>query len=211
MEKRGLKPAPKKEAPPAEKPAPAQQGMPPEQAQQAQQQATPEEQEQSDHFIGRALELMSDDKVATALVERLQHRSGQGEESEMAVEALASASLMVFDRVMKAATDASAQLSPSAMANAGAEIVANVALLAETANIYEYSEEEINAAYVRAASIYGERMNAEGGAVKDAASQDWNSMVQADQQGNVDSVAPGLSQVAAQMQQGGKKAPPQEA
>lgn len=167
-------------APGAEMPLEAPQDGPPEQQDAgAAQQASPEEQGQYDQFVGRAMELIYNQKMFPQVVEMLRggHNDGQDPKeagaSSGSAQGLAHATAMIITRVYKAATDAGAELSPDVIFHGGTEIFGQLAEISDKAGISDYANDrdQLEAAYFLAVDTAMQQLR-KAGVVDEASAKD---------------------------------------
>ena len=89
--------------------------------------------------------------------------------------------------------------------HAGKEILEDLADLAQTEQIHDYTPEELEGAAYVAADLYREKRGSEGKLDEKAAKEEAGLLVKADQTGQMDELIPGASTAFA------KKGPPQDA
>jgi hypothetical protein len=110
------------------------------------QQASPEEQAQYNQFVGRAMQLIYDQRMFPKIVEMLRGggSDGQGKDdtgNSGPAHGLANATAMIITRVYKAASDAGAQLSPDVVFHGGTEIFGQLAEISDKAGISDYAND----------------------------------------------------------------------
>jgi hypothetical protein len=157
---------------------------------------TPEEQEVYEQVVANAQMLIYDKKSMGGIVESLK---GDG----VPIEGLANTAVMVAKKVFDSAAEGGVSVPGDVMFHAGAEIVEELADLQKEAGIADLSQEQIDGAFLRAQDIYREMSEADGTVDREAAAQDMQALVEADQAGRLDEVLPGAS-AAAQRYQGGR-------
>ncbi len=155
---------------------------------------SPEEQAQYTAFVETALNLISDDRFEDGLLKSL---GG----SKDPVLSLASTALTVVQRVEASASQKGQQVSGDVLLHAGEEIVGALAEMAGAANIHDYTQEEMDGAFYRAADMYREEKQARGEIDQDAAAADLQDLAAADKAGQL---PPQFAQ-AAQAMQGGAR------
>ncbi len=185
--------------------------------------ATPEQQQSYNAFLLAAMRIIytqgpdGKPRVQPVIIEKLKFREGQQPpESDQAVAALASLTVMVETRVEAAAQQHGQPVSdPAVLYHAGTEIMGDLATIAEKARIYNYSPKEISGAWVRAVDLYQQQKTQSGelAASKPALQHDWGQITGAARAGNLDSIVPGISGAAKMMApqgkgMGGRKPPP---
>lgn len=162
--------------------------------------ATPEEQQQYDQIVAQALNLLSDpknkplrDKMATLLA--------AGKDRVMA---LGTASYYVFQTVFTSAQSAGKNFDAGVMLAAGEEINQHVATFGKVRKIADYSQDEIDGAFLKAVDLFRERNP--GLLDPQAAQADLHEIQDADQSGTLDKVAPGLAGALGKLKGLGQKA-----
>lgn len=149
--------------------------------------ATPEEQQQYDEFVSQALNLISKPE-SKALRDKLLTLLKTGDDP---VQALASTSYNVFSAVFKSGVQAGRQFDSGVLLAAGEEITQHIAIFAKVRKVGDYSDDDINAAYLQAVDMF--RMNNKDLLDPQGAQQDLHQIQDADNQGSLDQVAPGLA------------------
>ena len=148
---------------------------------------TPEEQAQYDQFIDNAFSAIYDEKSLPQIIESLK---GNGNP----VDGLANTAVAVVTRVEDSAEKAGQALSPDVVFNAGSEILEDLAELASKAGIHEFTPDEVEGALFQAMDLYREMRGRDGGAARPQIVEDFNQIVELDQAGKLDEVAPGLTE-----------------
>ncbi len=151
-------------------PEPTQNEAEPTQDAGAAQQASPEEQAQYNQFVGRAMELIYNQKMFPQVVQMLRggHNDGQDPKEAGAAsgpaQGLAHATAMIITRVYKAAADAGAQLSPDVLFHGGTEIFGQLAEISDKAGISEYAKDrdKLEGAYFLAVDTAMQQLKAAG-------------------------------------------------
>ncbi|MBP2230835.1 hypothetical protein J2847_004144 [Azospirillum agricola] len=147
---------------------------------------TPEEQAQYDQFIDRAFRLIYDQKSFPTILKRLTATPDP-------VEGLAAVVVMVVTRLRDSAKQQGVEISPDVLYHGGAELLEDVADTAAKAGIYQYTPEEMEKALYRALDLY-RTMERRGGGDPRPYQQDWDALMQADQQGRLGEMLPQLGQ-----------------
>ena len=166
---------------------PPQAGAPPAEEGEPQPNVTPEEQAELDRFVDKAFELIYDDAVQPKILKRL---GGEGNP----VDGLAATTAMVVKRVEDSAEKAGQPVSPDILFHGGKQILEDLAELSERAGIYEYDQEELDGAGLRALDLYRDAKAKSGTLDEGAIKQDFDAVVQADQQGQLGQMFPGLEE-----------------
>lgn len=160
---------------------------------------SPEEQRQYDAFVGNGIRLIFDERTAPTLLNRLKA-------TQNPIEGLASTTVMVVDRLKDSAERSGAKLSPDVLMHGGIELMENIAELSRAANLHEYTPEEIENAMYAALDMYGTQELQRGTIDKNAIAQDFQALVEADRQGRLEEVLPGISAKAEEIQRRGRGA-----
>lgn len=157
---------------------------------------TPEEQQLYDTFVDNAFSAIYDDKSLPRIIESL---AGDGNP----VDGLANTAVSVVARVEDSAEKAGQVIPPDVVFSAGVEIIENLADLAEKAGVHVFTPEELEGATFQAMDLYREMKGRDGGAARPQIVDDFNKIVELDQAGRLDEVAPGLSDRFGGAAQGG--------
>jgi len=175
-------------------------------------QPTSREQADYEDFLNMAMDVLypgqgDERRPEPGLVKRMMFRSektGQ-DESGQAVAALASTTVAIATRVQQEFKDRNQKISPAAMYHAAAELMGAVAEMAAQPNpanggepIYDYSEEEMKGAWIRAVDQYQQQQTASGDLPKGIMQHDWGEIVGAAKAGKLDSISPELAEAANQ-------------
>ncbi len=175
-------------AAPAGAPAPARAVPAPQQGGgEEQPNVSPEEQAIYEQFVNNAFSVIYDEKSLPSIIESLK---GDGNP----VEGLANTAVGVVVRVQDSAENAGQALPPEVIFNAGAEILEDLAGLAEKAGVHEFTPEEVEGAMFQAMDLYREMKGGADGAALSGAKEDFSQIVALDQAGRLDEVAPGLTE-----------------
>jgi hypothetical protein len=161
---------------------------------------SPEEQAEYDRFMDRAFRLIYDAKVFPGLLERLRATPDP-------VEGLASVTVMVVTRLQDSARQQGVAISPDVLYHGGLEIMEDLAATAEKARVHAYTDKEMEAALYQALDLYRQTESASGGIDQQAAAQDWDALVQADQQGRLHEALPGIGKGGGAPQPSSEQAP----
>ena len=142
-------------------------------------QASPEEQDAYDRFVGRAMQFIYGDAFDKVL-KMLQ----AGDDP---IDGLAVTAASIVSRVQDAAEQAGQKLSGDILLHGGAEIVADLAMIATKAKIHDFeqSPKDFEAAWYRALDEYRVMRQAAGKIDQNIAKQDLATLQQADQTGEL--------------------------
>ncbi len=110
---------------------------------------SPEEQAIYDQFVDNALSAIYDDKSLPQIIESLK---GDGNP----VDGLANTAVNVVVRVQDSAEQADQAISPDVVFNAGIEILEDLAELAATAGVHEFTAQEVEGATFQAMAAFDE-------------------------------------------------------
>jgi hypothetical protein len=187
-------------------PAPDAQAQP----QDEQPNVSPEEQQIYDQVVGKAADIIyGKGKVMPEIVEALKPAkgtpTGEGEEDQAqpegqgkvgnpAVLALANTAVQIVQKLDVAAKDAGQPIPDDVLYHAGSEVVEMLAEVAEAAGFHDYSEEEINGAFLQAVDLYRPIAEEMGRTSSDQLKQQFGEIEQADQQGQLGQLLPGIDQ-----------------
>lgn len=154
---------------------------------------SPEEQAKYEQFLDSALKVIYNVKTKEKILAGL----GEGEP----VAALASIAAMVASRVTAAAVKAGDRIDPAIALGAMEEIIPDLAEFASEAGAREFSQEEIDGAFIRAVDQYRDTETRNGNIDPQEFAADFDEMMRADQEGRLGDVVPGI--------EGGAPAPAQ--
>lgn len=163
---------------------------------------SPEEQQQYDETVSNAMRLLYGNEGGAnspAMKATLQSLAAGDDR----VEALALTTVTVMKRVVDSAAQAGAKIPGDVLIHAGAEVLEDLAGVAGKAKIHEFTEDELERAGYRAMDLF---RAASGDQIDGAAVQeDMQSLMKADQSGELDRAVPGLREHFAGMgeQRGG--------
>jgi hypothetical protein len=177
--------------------------------------ATPEEQQQYDEIVAQALNLLSDAKNKP-LRDKLACPAGGRQRS---CHGARHGVLLRLRRGVQIGQAAGKTFDPGVMLAAGEEINQHVATFGKVRKVADYSQDEIDAAFLKAVDLFRQRnpdlLDPE------SAQADLHEIQDADQSGTLDKVAPGLAgalgklkglgqQAQSQAPQGAPAAPPEQ-
>ena len=172
----------------------------PQQAGEGQPNVSPEEQAIYDTFVDNAFSAIYDEK---ALPQVLKSLEGDGDP----IDGLANTAVTTIIRVQDSAENAGQQLTSDVVFHAGAEILEDLADLAEKAGIHTYTTDELEGATFKAMDIYRETKGVDGGTQPQIV-EDFKQIVELDKAGRMDEVAPGLTENFGDGGSGGSPAAP---
>lgn len=200
---------------PPSQPVPGQQIMQPEQEDvvgdnEGKEPATPEEQEAKDQFVKAGLKLIYEGgEVRPSILEFLDEDPsdliavlGDSEQLQNSTPpvTLAATTVMVVLEVINRMGEKPDDLI---IFHGGLEILEDLANLATEAGIHDYSQDEINTAWLMAQDIYREAGSAQGLVDTDALKAEFDEIVTADKNGQLGNVLPALANAQVAPQQEG--------
>ncbi len=149
---------------------------------------SPEEQQQYDQFVNKAYELIYNNNQVNPQV--LESLKGDGQP----MDGLANTTAMVVMRVEDAAREAGQEVSPDVVFHGGAEILEDLADLAQQAGIHTFDDKELEGASYQALDIYRDQRQKQGKLDMGAIQQDFSQMIEADQMGTLGQMLPGIEE-----------------
>jgi type III secretion system FlhB-like substrate exporter len=149
---------------------------------------SPEEQAQYTQFVENAMAMMYDDKMMPTLIQQL--KTG-----DKPAEALGNAVATIVMRLEDSAKDKGIDLSGDVMFHGATEILEQLVELAEAAGV-EVSEEDMESALYIGLDTYRSTRQQQGRLPTDEISQDMQELLQAEQEGTIDQMLPGISEYA---------------
>jgi hypothetical protein len=167
---------------------------------------SPEEQAQYDQFVANGMKLIFNEKVAPALIQRLQADPNP-------IHGLAATSVMIVSKLVESARQNGKEIDPDVIMHGGTEIMSSVAELAKAAKIHDFTPDEQEKAFYAAADMYTDQQAKNGTLDKRAFARDAQTLIQADKAGKLDEVLPGASEAAAKYEKtmpAGQEAAPEE-
>lgn len=150
---------------------------------------SPEDQRQYDRFVTNGMKLIYDPK---AMPQLLQTIAGGGNP----VQGIANALATVVMRLEDSAGKQGQQIDGDVELHGATELMEQMIELAETAGIHEYTPEEIESAYYLAIDTYRVAKQEKGTLPVEALTEDFTMLQQANEQGTLDEMFPGIQQVA---------------
>lgn len=170
---------------------------------------SPEEQQAYDTVMGKAAELIyGKGQVMPQIVDALKPAKSadekpddEGKGGNPAVLALANTAVQVVSKLDASSKEQGFQIPDDVLYHAGSEIVAMLAEVAEAAGIHDYSEEEINGAFLQAVDNYRPIAEQMGRTDDATLKQQFGEIEQADEQGQLGQLLPGIDQVTGQQAQ----------
>lgn len=150
---------------------------------------TPEEQEQYNQFVTNGMQLMYSEQSMPQLIQTI--KSGG-----TPVEGIANALATLVMRLEDSSGQQGAEISGDAKFHGASEILGQMAELAEQAGVPEFSEEDIESALYLALDIYRTTRQKQGKLPEGDIAQDMQTLMQAEQQGRLDEILPGIQEAA---------------
>ena len=178
------------------------QGMSPDTAapEGAESNVSPEEQNAYNNFVSNGLKVVFNEKTGKALVDRIRR-------TEDPIQGLAATTVLVVDGLAKKAEQATGQpVADEVLFHGGAEIMSNIAELAQAAGVHDYTPEDQEKAMYMALDMYGTQAMQDGTLDKGGIAKSYEQMVAADKAGEIDRLLPGIEQKAQEIRaRGGKQ------
>lgn len=150
---------------------------------------SPEEQQQYNEYVENGMNMMYDEKIMPQLMETV---TGSGNP----IEGLANAIMAIVTRLDDSAEKKGVTIPGDVKLHGATEIMEQMVELAETAGVHEYTEEEMESAYYRAIDLYRESRQEQGKLPVEDLKQDMGELVEADKQGRLEDMMPGIGQFA---------------
>ena len=153
---------------------------------------SPEEQAQYDQFMQNAMEIIypkgEDAQVSPNIMK------GLSATPKTPLLALASTAVSLVAGLRDSAKRAQSPISDEVLFHAGADLVAELAEIAEAAKIHEFSDDDVEKAFYLALDMYRSEAEQSGNIDKEAATQGWNEIVEADRNGTLAQQVPGIGE-----------------
>jgi hypothetical protein len=146
---------------------------------------SPEEQAAYTLLVNKAYELVYNGGEVNPQV--LESLKGNGDP----IDGLANTGAMIVMRLEDSAKEKGKEFTPDVLYHGGAEIMEDLASLAEQAGIHEYSQEEMDGALYKALDIYRNFRQQQGGLHMDGIQQDMQAIMEAERSGELDSLTGG--------------------
>lgn len=159
---------------------------------------TPEEQQAYNEFVvnGQNLIFTDDDKVRPKVLKTLE---GDGDP----VMGLVNATVTIVQSLEDSAKAAGAEIDGDVLMHGGKELFEVLADAQSAAGIADLGEEELEAAFYQAVDTYREMKQGRGEIDQDAQAEELAMLIDAEEQGALDSVLPGASEAAQRFQSRG--------
>ena len=163
-------------------------GVAPEVGFQGEANVSKKEQAAYDKFMDNGFNLIYDKSTMPQLLKRIS-------QSANPVEGLATVTVGVVRRLMAAAEKAGQKIDPTVLLHGGADLMGDIAELAKKAGVHEFTDEEIENAALTAMDQFGMQEIESGGFDQKAVADDFNAMMQADKEGRLGELLPGVDQL----------------
>lgn len=150
---------------------------------------SPEEQAAYDRFVTNGMTLIYSDNALPKVLDTL---AGDGNP----IEGLANATAMVALRLDESARQSEIEVPGPVKFHGSVELLEQMAELGEAAGIHEYSPEDLESATFMALDLYRESQSEQGQLPKEELEQDMQQVLEAEEQGKIEQVLPGLSEYA---------------
>lgn len=150
-----------------------------------------EEQQQYNRFVGNGMQMMFAEEGLSTVVESLK---GDGNP----VEGLANSVVAVVTRLEDSAKQAGEAVSGDVLYHGGVELLEQLADLAKVAGVHDFSEDEMESAMYLALDTYRITREQDGGLPQDRMKADMQELEQAERDGTLDQLLPGIQQFAQQ-------------
>ena len=162
---------------------------------------SPEEQAEYDEFVGHAMDLMYKDgeegaAVMPEILEALNVGPPQGAEegANPAIMALAQTAVTIITKLDDSAREQGRVISDDVLMHGGVEIIEQLGDIAEAANFYDYSEEDMIGAFQQAVDLYRPKLIADGRTTEETLKAQFAELNEADAAGKLGDVLPGLGE-----------------
>jgi hypothetical protein len=162
----------------------------------------PEEQAEYDQFVKNGMAMLyHQGEVSPAIIESLSAKGegsegeGEGKGPSGPVIALANTTVEIVSHLDESSRQAGKPVSNDVLLHGGIEIMEQLIDIAETANVHDYSEEEQQGAIAIAMDMYRPKLIEGGRTSEDALKGEFGEVVQADEQGQMEEMLPGIDKV----------------
>lgn len=152
---------------------------------------SPEEQAEYDEFVTNGMKLIYSENTMDQVLQTIESDGDP-------VQGLGNAVATVIMRLEDSAEKGGREISGDVKLNAATELLEQMADLAKEAGIHDFSEQELEAALYRGLDTYREARQEQGRLPKEELTEDFAELIEADREGRVDEVVPGLEEYARQ-------------
>ena len=163
---------------------------------------TPQEQKEYERFVSNGLNMIYDPKGLKKIVKSL--RGGDNP-----VEGLANTLVSVVQRLEQSARQSGNEVSGDVMLQGGVELLETLVEMSEKAGIHEFSEKDMETALFMAMDNYRFIKQSQGQLPDEVMKADFQRMLQAEQDGTLEDILPGIGEYAARYQQEQEEGAPQ--
>lgn len=163
-------------------------GVAPEVGYQGEANVSKKEQAAYDLFMDNGFKLIYDESTMPQLLQRI----AQGGNP---VEGLATVTVGIVRRLMDAAERAGRKIDPTVLFHGGADLMGDIAELAKTAGVHDFTEEEIENAALTAMDQFGMQEVERGSFDEKAVADDFKTMMDADKAGTLGELLPGVDEL----------------
>lgn len=171
--------------------------------------ASPQEEAQMEQFLAQCKMLIYSRKTPQTTQAIIQSLKAGNDP----VKALANVALNVAQRVEASANQAGEQIDPAVLLQGGFMIVKDIADFSEQISKGQgtpvFTDKQVQQAYLMAVDMYRTQKQKSGDVNEGEAKQEWGSLVQADQSGQLDKVLPGADAAAKELGPAATEAAPQ--
>lgn len=108
--------------------------------------------------------------------------------------ALASTAVEITKKLDDSAREAGQPLTDDVLLHGGTEVIEELATVAQMAGIHDYSDDELSGAVTTAMDMYREKAIADGRTDAETLKGQWGELIQADKDGTIDQMVPGIKQ-----------------
>lgn len=150
---------------------------------------SPEEQAQYDQFVKNGMQLIYQKEGLEQLFTTLE---GDGNP----IQGVADTLVMVVSRLEDSAEEKGVEVSGDVKMHGAQELLEQLVELSENASIHEFSDEEMEQAFYLALDEYRIKKQRSGTLPVDELQEDFQALAQAEEQGQLDEVLPGVSEFA---------------
>jgi len=147
---------------------------------------TPEEQAEYDQFVNNALLVIYDKTTFPKVLQSLASAPNDP------ATALAQTAVMVVRRLRDSASQKSVELNPDVMFHGGVEVIEDLANVSDKAGIHTFTAKELEGATYAAMDLYRAQDQADGNIDQEKFKQDLAQLKEADDQGRLGELLPGL-------------------
>lgn len=156
---------------------------------------SPEEQAQYERFVDAGQQIIYGEALPQ-IEQRLQATQDQGDGVGGPVDDLANVIVMVVQKVKETATSAGEDLSPDVIHHGGIMLLEDLAEYAEAKGIHSFTEQDLEAAYLRALDLYRETERQEGRLSDEQLNAEFGQIVEANEAGQLEALLPGIEKAA---------------